>query len=63
MALARRRPDLKHQIASTSSGLFSLDLLGLPFKSKSQLAAENAALRRQAIVSQRKLGVVSIHRQ
>jgi hypothetical protein len=35
--------------------LFLLDLLGLPFKSKSQLAAENAALRQQVIVLQRKV--------
>jgi hypothetical protein len=35
--------------------LFLLDLLGLPFKSKSRLAAENAALRQQVIVLQRKV--------
>jgi transposase InsO family protein len=35
--------------------LFLLNLLGLPFKPKSQLAAENAALRQQVIVLQRKL--------
>jgi len=35
--------------------LFLLNLLGLPFKSKSQLAAENAALRQQVIVLQRKV--------
>jgi len=35
--------------------LFLLNLLGLPFKSKSQLAAENAALRQQIIVLQRKV--------
>jgi hypothetical protein len=33
--------------------LFLLDLLGLPFKSKSRLAAENAALRQQVIVLRR----------
>jgi len=36
--------------------LFLLNLLGCPFKPKSQLAAENAALRQQVIVLQRKLG-------
>jgi transposase InsO family protein len=35
--------------------LFLLNLLGLPFKSKSQLAAENAALRQEVIVLQRKV--------
>jgi hypothetical protein len=35
--------------------LLLLNLLGLPFKSKSRLAAENAALRRQVIVLQRKI--------
>ena len=35
--------------------LFLLNLLGLPFKSKSCLAAENAALRQQVIVLQRKI--------
>ena len=35
--------------------LFLLNLLGLPFKSKSGLAAENAALRQQVIVLQRKI--------
>ena len=35
--------------------LFLLSLLGLPFKSKSCLAAENAALRQQVIVLQRKI--------
>src|SRR5260370_9418131 len=35
--------------------LFLLNLLGLPFKSKSQLAAENAALRQQVIVLQRQV--------
>ena len=35
--------------------LLLLNLLGLPFKPKSQLAAENAALRQQVIVLQRKL--------
>ena len=35
--------------------LFLLNLLGLPFKSKSRLAAENAALRQQVIVLQRKI--------
>ena len=35
--------------------LFLLNLLGLPLKSKSQLAAENAALRQQVIVLQRKV--------
>ena len=35
--------------------LFLLNLLGLPFKSKSCLAAENAALRQQVIVLQRKV--------
>src|SRR5262245_55908218 len=35
--------------------LFLLNLLGLLFKSKSQLAAENAALRRQVIVLRRKV--------
>ena len=35
--------------------LFMLNLLGLPFKSKSCLAAENAALRQQVIVLQRKI--------
>jgi transposase InsO family protein len=35
--------------------LFLLNLLGLLFKSKSQLAAENAALRQQVIVLQRKV--------
>ena len=35
--------------------LFLLNLLGLPLKSKSQLAAENAALRQQVIVLQRKI--------
>jgi hypothetical protein len=34
--------------------LFLLNLLGLPFKSKSELAAENTALRRQLIVLHRK---------
>jgi hypothetical protein len=33
--------------------LLWLNLLGLPFKSKSRLAAENAALRQQVIVLQR----------
>ena len=35
--------------------LFLLNLLGLAFKSKSQLAAENAALRQEVIVLQRKV--------
>jgi hypothetical protein len=35
--------------------LFLLNLLGLPLKSKSQLAAENAALRQQVTVLQRKV--------
>jgi transposase InsO family protein len=35
--------------------LFLLNLLGLPFKSKCRLAAENAALRQQVNVLQRKL--------
>jgi hypothetical protein len=35
--------------------LFLLSLLGWPFKSKSCLAAENAALRQQVIVLQRKI--------
>src|SRR5882724_7627850 len=35
--------------------LFLLNLLGLPFKSKSRLAAENAALRQEVIVLQRKV--------
>src|SRR5215208_730704 len=35
--------------------LLLLNLLGLPFKSKSRLAAENAALRQQVIVLQRKI--------
>ena len=35
--------------------LFLLNLLGLPFKSKGCLAAENAALRQQVIVLQRKI--------
>ena len=35
--------------------LFLLNLLGLAFKSTSQLAAENAALRQQVIVLQRKV--------
>ena len=35
--------------------LFLLNLLGLPFKSKSQPAAENAALRLEVIVLQRKI--------
>jgi hypothetical protein len=35
--------------------LFLLNLLDLSFKSKSQLAAENAALRQQVIVLQRKV--------
>lgn len=35
--------------------LFLLNLLGFPFKSKVRLAAENAALRQQVIVLQRKL--------
>ena len=35
--------------------LFLLNLLGLPFKSKSQPAAENAALRQEVIVLQRKV--------
>jgi len=35
--------------------LFPLNLLDLPFKSKSQLAAENAARRQQVIVQQRKV--------
>jgi hypothetical protein len=35
--------------------LLLLNLLGLPFKSKSWLAAENAALRQQVIVLQRKI--------
>jgi hypothetical protein len=35
--------------------LFLLDLFGLLFRSKSQLAAENAALRQQVIVLQRKV--------
>jgi transposase InsO family protein len=35
--------------------LFLLNLLGLPLKSKSCLAAENAALRQQVIVLQRKI--------
>jgi transposase InsO family protein len=35
--------------------LLLLNLLGLPFKSKSRLAAENAALRQQVIVLQRKV--------
>jgi len=35
--------------------LFLLNLLSLPFRSKSQLAAENAALRQQIIVLQRKV--------
>jgi transposase InsO family protein len=35
--------------------LLWLNLLGLPFKSKSRLAAENAALRQQVIVLQRKV--------
>ena len=35
--------------------LFLLNLLGLPFKSKSQLQAENAALRQEVIVLQRKV--------
>jgi hypothetical protein len=35
--------------------LFLLNLLDLPFKSESQLAAENAALRQQVIVLQRKV--------
>ena len=34
---------------------FLWNLLDLPFKPKSQLAAENAALRQQVIVLQRKL--------
>jgi hypothetical protein len=35
--------------------LLWLNLLGLPFKSKGRLAAENAALRQQVIVLQRKV--------
>jgi RNA polymerase sigma factor (sigma-70 family) len=35
--------------------LLLLSLFGLPFKSKSRLAAENAALRQQVIVLQRKV--------
>jgi hypothetical protein len=35
--------------------LFLLSLFGLPFKSKGCLAAENAALRQQVIVLQRKI--------
>jgi hypothetical protein len=35
--------------------LFLLNLFGLPFKSKKCLAAENAALRQQVIVLQRKI--------
>ena len=35
--------------------LLLLNLLGLPFKSKSRLAAENAALQQQVIVLQRKI--------
>jgi hypothetical protein len=41
--------------AMVSFLLFLLNLLDLPFKSKSQLAAENAALRQQVIVLQRKV--------
>jgi hypothetical protein len=35
--------------------LFLMNLLGLPFKTKSCLAAENAALRQQVIALQRKI--------
>jgi hypothetical protein len=35
--------------------LLMLNLIGLPFKSKRRLAAENAALRQQVIVLQRKV--------
>ena len=42
-------------VAMVALLLFLLNLLGLPFKSKSRLGAKNAALRQQVIVLQRKI--------